>query len=96
MKGARYTPDRRFERAQSREPDTKRYMGDVAQHIVDRAKSNTPSGFMGQRKRLRATRDGEVFGGPAWHLVEFGTVTTSPRAPIRRAVEQLGLRLVKS
>jgi hypothetical protein len=91
-----FKADRSFEKKQSVEPTTKRYMGDVAQHVADRAVASMPSGFMGERSKVRATSDGEVHAGPGWHLIEFGTQTTSPRAPFRRAVESLGMKLEDS
>ena len=95
VRAVTYVPDRTFEKRMEVEPSAQRYMGDVAQHIVDRAVANMPRGFMGTARHMKATKDGAVSGGPAWHLAEFGTPYMAPRAPIRRAVESLGLTLEK-
>lgn len=92
----RYRANPAFERQMDADPATRRGLGDVADSVAKRATADAPHGFMGLRRTIRAGRDGAdaaVFAGPGWHLVEFGTATTGPRALIRRTLSSLGLTL---
>lgn len=93
---AKYVPNRSFARQQDAESLTRQGLALVADEVAKRARESAPGGFMGFKKSIRAGSSGGdagVFAGPGWHLVEFGSVYSSPRAVFRRACERLGLKI---
>ena len=90
---ARYVANPTFERQQNAQPDTQRALTAVASEIASRAASAMPArGFMRTKDRTRA-RKAAVYSGSGWHLLEFGSVNTSARAPFRKALAALGMKL---
>lgn len=95
---ATYKPNRSFERQQEAEAMTRQALGLVAKEIAKRAGLAAPHGFMGLRHTYRGGSEGghaAVFAGPGWHLAEFGTVRTAPKAPLRRTLGALGIKLAE-
>lgn len=84
--------------------ETGRAMEQVAEVIVDKARSN--SRMRGAYYRRWAVLDRAQVDGtagaragtkfPFAHLEEWGSINNSPYAPMRRAVDQLRLRLDKA
>lgn len=68
----------------------------AAQRAATIGREHASDGFMGPASQLQARMgpDGGqiVHDSPGWHLEEFGTPHTLPRAPLRKGVEGAGMK----
>jgi hypothetical protein len=94
--GVRYTPNLGFDREMANDAEFRKGCLEAAQAIAAAAQANKPRGFMMGQRGYDADMDGDtavVTAGPGWHLIEFGTLNTAPRAVLRKAVTANGMRL---
>jgi hypothetical protein len=95
MTRAKFKPNRTFPTEIERDAMVRRGLGLVASEIAKRAANAMPRGFMGTKARTSASGP-NVYSGPGWHLIEFGSIRSSPRAVFRRTVEGGGMKLGRS
>lgn len=81
--------------------EMRRHLNNAADTVADEIRRNAPRGFMSYEEGI-GTEDARpgpsgdlesavVVDSPGWHLVEYGSVNTAPRAIIRNAVRSAGL-----
>lgn len=82
----------------AREPWAKEMISDAVDAVEDGAQRNSPLGddFVGYYGRF-VKRSFQMFGtvgstDVAAHLIEFGSINNPPYAPLRRGVDDAGLR----
>lgn len=106
MSSFKFEPDRAGIEDVVNGPGVADYLTAVAKDAADRIRRRAPHGrdaFFNYWKSVRhvpATRgpDGtlEAAAGsdsPGWHLAEYGTERLAPLAPIRRGVEEVGIKI---
>lgn len=84
----------RFERELQKDPAIRDKLRDPAKVALSAAQSATPA-RMNSGWYVEDTDTGVRIGttNPFFHLIEWGSVNNSPRAPLRRAVRAAGARL---
>lgn len=103
--GFQWTPNPDFADDHKNDPKFQNFSFRLASSAARIARTHVPSGFM-QKGSLQARLQGRrattklnaganaqvVFQGSGWHLIEFGTPTTPPHAPLRKGIEAAGMR----
>lgn len=101
-----FTPNPEFAKDHKQDPKFQSFMFRLASEAASIARTHVPDrGFMGiaaDKGKLQGRRAGTklnagenaqvVFPSPAWHLIEFGTPTHAPYAPLRKGIEGAGMR----
>lgn len=96
-----FTLDRRGVKKLMGSSDMGRGMRDAAAAIADQVRHEAPERTGYYARRVRHGSGDEVDGAATavvytldefWHLVEYGSLTNHPYAPMRRGVEAAGAR----
>lgn len=103
----KFKPNPEFANDLKNDPKFQAFMFHRASDAARIARTHVPRGFMlkggaSLEAKLQGRRAGTklnagetaqvVFISPGWHLVEFGTPTTPPHAPLRKGIEGAGMK----
>lgn len=93
-----FVPNPRFEAELRREPGVRRALQERAEKAIAAAQGDVVSPKFASGFYVEDNGDSVTAGttNPFFHLDEWGSVNTPPRAPLRRAVRATGARLEES
>lgn len=93
-RGFRLNP--RFEEELARDPQVRRVLDAAAKEALPAARAVARSyrDTGAYEASLKVDGNRLLTTDPAGHIIEFGSVDTAPQAPLRKAAEQVGARVV--